>query len=182
MTALQTCTDSPQAFGRLAKIEQQLSVRKSVESGEFLSQQGEKMEIIRQIIRIVEFFLKVTGKELEVFQIQILAGDLYEKFQKDTLEDIILMFKKARQGDFGKVFKLDTFTIMEWTKTYLEYKREECIKILNKSYKQETKNEGKYFHELPQEMQDEFNKKMNAILEKGKEPRIENREPRGEKS
>ena len=75
--------------------------------------EGKKLDLVREIIRVVEFFLKVTGKEMEDFQVQILAGDLYEKFKHDTLEDVILMFKMARQGDFGKVYKLDNFEVLK---------------------------------------------------------------------
>lgn len=177
MMQLATCTDRKAFNNALAKIEQTLTIRKSIETAPLIGQQGEKKEIIKEIIRVVEFFLTVTGKELEHFQIIILAGDLYEKFRTDTLEDVIMMFKMARQGEFGKVYKFDTFTVMDWANAYLDRKSEEREKIA-KGRKQEAEGEkpqsGKYFHELPQEMQDKFNEKFSGMLERWKEAGAEN--------
>ena len=146
----------------MVKLEQNLTIEKNLNNGKLMIYEGKKLELVREIIRVVEFFLKVTGKEMEDFQVQILAGDLYEKFKHDTLEDVILMLKMARQGDFGKVYKLDNFEVMDWANRYLEKKSEERERILRS--KKEPKNENedpqkgeKYFHELPQELQDKFN-------------------------
>ena len=144
----------------MVKLEQNLTIERSLSDGKLMIYEGKKLDLVREIIRVLEFFLKVTGKEMEDFQVQILAGDLYEKFKHDTLEDVILMFKMARQGDFGKVYKLDNFEVMDWANRYLEKKSEERERILRS--KKEPKNEEpqkgeKYFHELPQELQDKFN-------------------------
>ena len=158
--SLRQCSESKQVFNILVKLEQNLTIERSLSDGKLMIYEGKKLELVREIIRVVEFFLKVTGKEMEDFQIQILAGDLYEKFKHDTLEDVILMLKMARQGDFGKVYKLDNFEVMDWANRYLEKKSEERERILRS--KKEPKNEEpqkgeKYFHELPQELQDKFN-------------------------
>ena len=160
LMSLRKCSESKQVFNTLVKLEQNLTIERSLSDGKLMIYEGKKLELVREIIRVVEFFLKVTGKEMEDFQVQILAGDLYEKFKHDTLEDIILMFKMARQGDFGKVYKLDNFEVMDWANRYLEKKSEERERILRS--KKEPKNEEpqkgeKYFHELPQELQDKFN-------------------------
>ena len=160
--SLRQCSESKQVFNTLVKLEQNLTIERSLSDGKLMIYEGKKLDLIREIIRVLEFFLKVTGKEMEDFQIQILAGDLYEKFKHDTLEDVILMFKMARQGDFGKVYKLDNFEVMDWANRYLEKKSEERERILRS--KKEPKNESeepqkgeKYFHELPQELQEKFN-------------------------
>ncbi|SDE80827.1 hypothetical protein [Riemerella columbipharyngis] len=162
LQALQTYTETNQAFSQIAKLEQNLSIRQSIQNAQILCQESTKIDAIRQIIRIVEFFLKVTGKELEPYQIQILAGDLYEKFQYDTMDDIILLFKMARQGDFGKVYRCDTLEIMNWANLYLDIKAEEREKLYYDSKAKLTEKQGFYFHELPKEMQNKF----NAILKK----------------
>ncbi len=122
--------------------------------------QGNKINVVSQIIRIIEFFLEVTGKELESYQIQILAGDIYEKFKTDSLDDVILMFKMARQGDFGKVYKCDTFEIMDWSNKYLDYKSASREMLIQKKKKKKEPEQltGKSFHELPQELQEKFGK------------------------
>ena len=163
MLQLATYTDSKTFNNGLARLEQYLSIEQSIEMAPLISQLGEKKQVIREIIRIIEFFLSVTGKDLETFQTIILAGDLYEKFKHDTLEDVILMFKMARQGDFGKVFKVDNFLVMDWANRYLEKKSEERERILRskKKPKNEEPQKGeKYFHELPQELQEELRKML----------------------
>ncbi|MDO4763853.1 MAG: hypothetical protein Q4A00_05675 [Flavobacteriaceae bacterium] len=159
MMQLANCTDSKTFNNTLAKVEQTLCIRQSITQAPLIHQQGKKSEMVKEIIRVIEFFLTVTGKELEQFQIIVLAGDLYERFSNDTLDDIVLMFKMARMGDFGKVFKFDTFTVMDWANAYFEKKSEEREKMI-KAKKQEEKVDdvgGKFFHELPQELQEKFN-------------------------
>lgn len=161
LTLLQTCTDSNKAFNQLAKLEQNLSIAKSIEQSPIICQEATKIDTIREIIRVVEFFLKVIGREMENFQIQILAGDLYERFQTDTLDDIILMFKMARQGEFGKVYTLDVLQINLWAEKYLDKKSAEREKIWSKQKHHQTPEnsmgETKTFDQLPQELQDKFN-------------------------
>lgn len=161
LTLLQTCTDSNKAFNQLAKLEQNLSIAKSIEQSPIICQEGTKIDTIREIIRVVEFFLKVIGREMENFQIQILAGDLYERFQTDSLDDIILMFKMARQGEFGKVYTLDALQINLWAEKYLDKKSAEREKKWSKQKHHQTPENGmgetKTFDQLPQELQDKFN-------------------------
>lgn len=159
LTTLQKCTETKQAFNALVKLERNMSVSEAIIKSPLIITQGRKIDVVSQIIRIIEFFLEVTGKELESYQIQILAGDIYEKFKTDTLDDVVLMFKMARQGDFGKVYKCDTFEVMDWCNKYLDHKsatRERLILKKKKVKELETQG-GKSFHDLPQELQDKFN-------------------------
>ncbi|MBT0527109.1 hypothetical protein JZ949_09950 [Riemerella anatipestifer] len=173
MTQLASCTDSRAFNNALAKAEQTLTIKQSIETAPLIAHQGEKKKAIKEIIRIIEFFLTVTGQQMETFQIIIMAGDLYEKFKTDTLEDVVLMFKMARQGDFGKVYKFDTFTVMEWANAYLMRKSEEREKLL-RSAKLKPKEEpkGKYFHELPAELQEKFKRIRNPTTQKFLTPKI----------
>lgn len=169
--SLQQCSGNKEAFNTLLKLERELCLTKIVNTCPLMIYQGKKIEIIKEIIRVIEFFLQATGRELEDFQIQILAGDLYERLQNDTLEDVIMLFKMARQGKFGKVYKLDVFEVMEWVNKYLEIKAEEREKVLRaknrepRNESQEPSSEGKFFHELPQELQDKFNKIGGKVSE-----------------
>lgn len=159
LTTLQKCTENRQAFNALVKLERNMSVSEAIIKSPLIITQGRKIDVVSQIIRIIEFFLEVTGKELESYQIQILAGDIYEKFKTDTLDDVVLMLKMARQGDFGKVYKCDTFEVMDWCNKYLDHKsatRERLILKKKKVKELETQG-GKSFHDLPQELQDKFN-------------------------
>lgn len=154
------CSENKIAFNTLAKLEQSLTIKESINHYPILQNQGKKVDIVKQIIRVIEFFLTATGREMEAYQIQILAGDLYEKMQGDTLEDIVMMFQMARRGEFGKVYKVDNFEVMEWREKYMDIKAAEREKMHRERKKVEEKEvkEGKYFHELPQELQDKFSK------------------------
>lgn len=176
MMQLASCTDSRAFNNALAKAEQTLTIKQSIETAPLLCQQADTREVVKEIIRVVEFFLTVTGKEMETFQIIILAGDLYEKFKTDTLEDVVLMFKMARQGEFGKVYKFDTFTVMDWANAYLLRKSEEREKLL-RSAKPKPKEEpkGKYFHELPAELRE----KIESIGKSQEEPSSSILTPKG---
>ena len=159
LTTLQQCTEIKQVFNTLVKLEQNISVTDCIKASPLMMTQGKKIDVIKEIIHVIEFFLEVTGKELEGYQIQILAGDLYEKLKTDSLDDVIIMFKMARQGEFGKIYTFDTFTIMSWCDKYLDYKSSMREKLINQKKKkiEPTEKKGKYFHELPQELQDKFN-------------------------
>lgn len=155
---LKQCTGDA-VFTQLVKIEQNLTVSHVLAKCPIIATQSEKKHIIPEIIRIIEFFLKATGKELETYQIQILAGDLYEKFKTDTLEDVVLMFKMARQSEFGKIYRCDTLEIMEWCNKYLDYKSATREKLVYKKKKkvEEISQNAKSFADLSKELQDKFN-------------------------
>lgn len=160
LTTLMQCSENKQAFNTLAKMEQSLTIRASINDCPIIQKQGTKVEVVKQIIRIIEFFLTATGREMEVYQIQILAGDLYERLKCDTIEDVILMFQMARRGEFGKVYKVDNFEVMEWLNQYMDIKsaeRERMHREVKKAEEKEVKG-GKYFHELPEELQEKFRK------------------------
>lgn len=140
MMLLAKCTDEKSTNSSIVAIEQSLTVADSVLNSPLLMSEGKKPAAIKQIIKIIEFFLTVVGKQMEKFQIQVLAGDLYDAFRTDTIDDIILMFKMARKGDFGKIFKLDHFTIMEWVPQYMNVKSEEREKLIQKKKEQRKKS------------------------------------------
>ena len=56
-------------------MEQNITIRQSLETAPLVIYSGEKIATIKQIIRVIEFFLEVTGNKLETYQIQVLAGD-----------------------------------------------------------------------------------------------------------
>lgn len=60
-------------------------------------------------------------------QIDMLTIDLMEILKYETFEDIVLLFKMARQGALGgKIFRLDSHVItQEWLPIYLEKKSEQ---------------------------------------------------------
>ena len=128
---LKRCSEV-EVYNEISKIEQTLTVRQSIKTSELIAKQGAKYEVVAEIIKIIEFYLEVTGKKLEDYQTRILAGDLYDKFKNDTVEDIILMFKMIRTGDLGKAPYFDNFheKIMSYVPLFLIYKAEERDKMI----------------------------------------------------
>ena len=125
--------------------------------------ESNKMMVIKQIIRVVEFFLQVTGQKMEKFQIQVLAGDLRDAFSTDTLDDVILMFKMARKGECGKVYgKIDYFTIMEWVPQYMAQKslvREQLIQRQKNARIIKLRERV----EMPEEIRQKFDELLSGI-------------------
>lgn len=68
-----------------------------------------------------------VGKKFTEEQAIVMAFDLLEVFGYETMEDVVLMFKMARQGKIGdgKDFKLDSQTVFhKWIPEYLDLKAE----------------------------------------------------------
>ena len=99
-----------------------------------------------------------ASQKLNQEQIITLALDLTDVFKYETLEDVLLMFKYARQGKIGgKVYKLDSSTIFnEWVPDYLELKAIEREKKLAKERAERMK--------LEQETSSNINDKVKDIL------------------
>ncbi len=57
-------------------------------------------------------------------QIKTIVEDLIDKYKSESLEDFILVFKKARQGEFGELYRLDSAVIFGWMEFYLSEKYE----------------------------------------------------------
>lgn len=110
-------------------IESELTIQKAMNGTQI-----RKLDPIlgrKNMIKAISYFLDRAaknfnvGKNLTDEQTIILAIDLFEIFQYETLEDVVLMLKYARQGKIGdgKVFNLDGQTIIhKWVPAYLELK------------------------------------------------------------
>lgn len=55
-------------------------------------------------------------------QIKTIVEDLLDKYPNETIEDFILCFKKARQGEYGELIRLDGPIIFSWMRLYLDDK------------------------------------------------------------
>lgn len=159
---LKPCSDK-KAFNAIAKIEQTLTIKDSIITGELIMKQGSKVQIVIEIIKILEFYLKVTGKELEEYQVKMLAGDLYEKFRTDTLEDVILFFKMIRTGDLGKLKFYDSFhdKIMAYIPLFFQYKAEQREKLIEAKKRERRKLEGST--QMTEEAYQKFSELQNRL-------------------
>lgn len=159
---LKPCSDKD-AFNKIAKIEQSLTIKDSINTGELIMKQGSKVDVVREIIKIIEFYLKITGKELEVYQVRVLAGDLYDKFRTDTVEDIILFFKMIRTGDLGKLKYYDNFhdKIMSYVPQFFQYKSEQREKLIEAKKKLQNKKANQT--QMSEEAYDKFTELQNRL-------------------
>lgn len=171
---LKPCSDK-KAFNEITRIEQSLTIKESIKNGELIVSQGKKLEIVTEIIKIVEFYLEITGKKLEKYQIQILSGDLYDKFKTDTLEDLILMFKMIRTGDLGKPPYTDNFheKIMSYVPIFFDCKSAEREKLIDIKKRQRKSKENP---PEPQTMSDEAYAKFTELHERLSTPINRNKE------
>lgn len=124
-------------------LESRITIAESINGVQLrnLQKQVSRMNVIKSISFLITNFnnqFNAKGKLTEA-QIIVLSGDLFTVFEYESLEDVTLMFKYARQGKIGdgKDFKLDGQTIFhKWVPAYLELK---AIEREN----QHTKSNGK---------------------------------------
>lgn len=144
-------------------IESDLTVSKALNGTLLHSLQKKisKANVLKSISFLITNFnnnFNAKGK-LTNEQIFVLSTDLFELFKYESLEDVMLLFKYARQGKIGdgKDFKLDSQTVFhKWMPEYLELKAIEREKKV-----QQEKEKQK------QVSLDKMNKKVAERLFKG---------------
>ena len=108
-------------------IERGLSIDRIIDRGTPLSvliRTSEK-KTVKQILDInltkmvASFNLNLNLKDYQIGQI---IEDLIEKYPNETIEDFIYVFKQARQGAYGQVFRIDSAVIFGWMALHLEEK------------------------------------------------------------
>ena len=129
----------------ITMFEKNLTVADAMNKGvmirSFLKTAGEKniVKCLSYLIMRASAFFNV-GSNFSVSQANVMAMDLLEVFEYETMEDVMMMFKLGRQGKIGgKIFRLDSNVVFnEWVPDYLELKAIER----EKGYQKE-KNERK---------------------------------------
>jgi hypothetical protein len=119
----------------LAEIESGLTISDGIEAVQLrkLEQITGRKNIIKAIsyllLRLADNFN--VGKSFTPTQAATTASDLFEVFSYESLEDVALMFKYARQGKIGKVnYNLDHQVIFHhWVPEYLELKAQERERV-----------------------------------------------------
>jgi hypothetical protein len=128
----------------LIHFESDLTITKAIEGTRLnkLATVIEKKNVIKAITyltaRLADNFN--VGKKFTIEQSSLMALDLFDVFGYETLEDVVLMFKYARQGRIGdgKDFKLDSQTVFhKWVPEYLELK---AVERENQHNKQKGEN------------------------------------------
>lgn len=89
----------------------------------------ETFKIVFSLIERMQQSFSFNNKMSDA-QITTCAFDLMELMAYETLEDIVLLFKMARQGQLGgRIFRIDSHVItQEWYPNYMELRVEEVEK------------------------------------------------------
>lgn len=119
------CLASGDPF-ELVKIERSLTMEKCVSAPLLINQKSSESELIKSIFIIVKRFndLVNVSKKMNEDQMIALSSDLFERFGGESLDDILLFFKMARNGEFGDLYRLDSIVILSWVPKYLDKKIE----------------------------------------------------------
>lgn len=119
------CLVSDDKF-ELIHVERSLTIEKCVSAPLLINQKANEKELIKSIFLIVKRFndLVNVSKKLNEDQMIALSADLFERFGGESLEDIMLFFKMARNGEFGDLYRLDSIVILSWVNKYLDRKTE----------------------------------------------------------
>lgn len=69
---------------------------------------------------IVKLAMSVNvGKNIEPHQAADISQSIYKKYYKLSIEEVALVLKKGRAGEFGKLYdRLDEMIIMDWFEKY----------------------------------------------------------------
>jgi hypothetical protein len=109
------------------QLEKGLTIEKIVDKGipicEVARFAGTRQVAIAIDIQLTRLVANLNLKwSLNDAQIKTIVEDLIEKYPNETIEDFILVFKKARLGEFGELIRLDSPIIFTWMEKYLEEK------------------------------------------------------------
>ena len=121
---------------QLLILEKNMSLEKAIDGTKIKSLEKSLGEI--NMVKIVTYLLMRfsesfnVGKNITNNQAPLIAIDIIERYPYETIEDIVLMLKQARQGVIGdgKDYKLDGQNILnKWFPEYLDKKYIEFERI-----------------------------------------------------
>ncbi len=129
---------------KLALIERKINVQHGIEGlvinemNNSISEENLIRSVMQLLIRLMD---SVNCKQLSGDAIILLSSDILEKMKYESLEDIVLMLKMGRQGDFGKNYQSIDSTLIcgEWFPAYMD-KKSEAIEINHKNKMSEHAN------------------------------------------
>lgn len=142
-SVLMATVSSPEKF---SKFEKWLNVRAIIETAYPISELKRVLPQGDVEVAIDTALTKLVGSlnlkwNLNDSQIKQIVEDLVDKYPHETVEDFILVFKKARQNEFGEIYRLDSAVIFGWMEYYLEEK----YSVLEK----QLENEKKEYYKPP---------------------------------
>lgn len=117
-------TNKPQDQVSLIEYQSSLTLPKAVEGLQISKLKAEsKSELVQALNNLVfntSKSLNITNtlNEIQILEISMMV---IEKYWFLKLDELVLIFKKAKTGEFGKMYnRLDIQIICEWIETYLK--------------------------------------------------------------
>lgn len=111
------------------RVERGLTIDKIIDHGtplSVLARQAEK-KVIKAILDLHLSRLSASfnmNLNLKDHQIGVIVEDLIAEYPNETIEDFLYVFRQARLGAYGEVYRLDSAVVFGWFKTHLEQKYE----------------------------------------------------------
>jgi len=126
-------------------FESELSISQAVDGTMLVHMANtNKKEVIKTLVFLISRMNDDYNSKQRMNQQQMftMAIDLLDVFKYETIEDVMLMFKHARQGKIGgKIFKIDSNVVFnDWVPCYLEQKAIEREKRHAKAKSEAIKN------------------------------------------
>lgn len=112
---------------RAREYERALTIHKAVSDGVPISVLKQAVGG-RQIAQALDIQLTRLVKALNLkwslndSQIKIVVEDLLDKYPNETLDDFIVVFKRARTGEYGELIRLDGPIVFSWMEAYMDEK------------------------------------------------------------
>jgi len=154
----------------LVIFEKDLTLQKAMTGSTLFSleKQTETKNIIKTLVYLItkakdSFNVKSTLNENQILTLSV---DLLEMYKYETIEDIVMMLKMARQGKIGsKLYYLDSTIILnEWMPEYLELKAREREESHAKNKSNDTE-----LNDVQLKALDQYNEKKKAQGEEKQE-------------
>lgn len=146
---IHTLVTSVKEIEPLLKYERGLDMKRAIKGTAISAHvkiQGEPAVMAALDIQITRLAASINVKHnLTSMQIRQMVSDVLEKYKHESIEDILLVFKRARQGDFSKkqpIYQLDQQTIFGWIDQHMEEKSIERERMYDQ-WKNRSGNEDK---------------------------------------
>lgn len=117
--------DTTRKIYAFAKIESRITLKSCLHADSLRkTYKSDPTGTIAAVIAIIDQYSRSlnTYKEISQYQLHQMSIDIIDRFKHESLNDVILLFKYAREGRFGFRARFDSSVMVEWIPHYMELK------------------------------------------------------------